>query len=92
MKNMNPIPHTHQGHVVLNGAMALEYFSYYDAEDHGLSNAYLKVTVDSCGVPTEFKFQCIDSENNAWVSLNSKDDYVLDYLQNKNCFDEKTRK
>lgn len=74
------------------GHGTVEYSSYYDTEDRGLSNAYLKVTVDSCGVPTEFKFQCVDSENNPWVSLNSKDDYVLDYLQNKNCFGEKTRR
>lgn len=67
------------------GYGVVEYSSYFDTEDHGLSDVYLKVTIDYCGIPTEFQFQCIDSNGKQWVSLNSKSDNVLDYLQNQDC-------
>ena len=69
------------------GYGTVEYASYFGDFEPGWSNAYLKITVDQCGVPQEFQFQCVDSEGTPWVSLNSKKDNVLEYLQNQNCFD-----
>ena len=66
----------------------VEYTSSH-YEQHGAegwSSANLKVTIDQCGIPQEFEFQCIDNTGNAWVSVNSKKDNLIEYLQNENCF------
>ena len=71
------------------GYGTVEYSSYYSTLSDGWSSAYLKVILDQCGIPQEFEFKCIDSEDNAWVSLNSKNDDLLEYLQYDDCFSGK---
>ena len=78
--------HTSRSRSLEWGYGTVEYYSYYETKDHGWANAHLKVIVDPCSVPVEFQFQCIDSEDKAWVSLNSKKDNLIDYLQYENCF------
>ena len=60
--------------------------SHYVSYDKGWSSAYLKVVVDHCGIPQEFEFQCRDDQGQEVVSLNSKKDNLLKYLQTDNCF------
>ncbi len=66
----------------------VEYSSFHHMSyDDGWSNAYLKVTVDQCGIPKEFEFQCMDNQKQMLISLNSKNDDLLEYLQTENCFE-----
>ena len=82
-------PRTSSSHSLEWGYGTVEYSSYFRDSGEEWSNAYLKITIDQCGVPQEFQFQCVDSEGMPWVSLNSKKDNVLEYLENRNCFDVK---
>ena len=59
------------------------HVSYYDV----WPSAHLKVVVDQCGIPQEFEFQCTDNQGQILISLNSKNDNLLKYLQTENCFD-----
>ena len=69
------------------GYGVVEYSSYhYGSYDEGESNAYLKVIVDHCGIPQEFEFQCRDENGQETVSLNSKNEDLLKYLQTDSCF------
>lgn len=66
----------------------VEYTSSH-YEQHGVEgwlSANVKVTIDQCGIPQEFEFQCIDNTGNAGVSVSSKEDNLIEYLQNENCF------
>lgn len=73
----------------------VEYSSFHGANyvegtyDVDQSYAQLKVTVDQCGIPQEFQFRCTDSKNKELILLDSKNDDILYYLQNKNCFEVK---
>ena len=59
------------------------YVSYYDV----WPSAHLKVVVDQCGMPQKFEFQCRDNQRQELISLNSKNDNLLEYLQTENCFE-----
>ena len=59
------------------------YVSYYDV----WPSAHLKIVVDQCGMPQKFEFQCRDNQRQVLVSLNSKNDNLLEYLETENCFD-----
>jgi hypothetical protein len=61
-------------------------FSNYGSYDDRGSSANLKVIIDQCGIPQEFEFQCKDASGQAWKSANSKNDDLIKYLQNQNCF------
>ena len=59
--------------------------SHYVSYDEERSSAHLKVIIDHCGIPQEFEFQCRDQQGQEIVSLNSKNDDLLKYLQTDNC-------
>ncbi len=71
------------------GYGTVEYSSFFGDFREEWYTVDLKIIVDHCGVPQEFQFQCLDSEGTPWVSLNSKEDNILEYLQNQNCLDGK---
>jgi len=69
------------------GYGTVEYSSSsYVSYDDGWSSAHLRVVVDHCGIPREFEFRCKDGQGQEVISLNSKNDDFLKYLQTDNCF------
>lgn len=68
----------------------VEFHSTHNVSyDNGWSSAHLKVTVDQCGTPQEFEFQCRDNQGQVLISLNNENDDLLKYLQTENCFEAK---